>query len=213
MKLSLVVLVLLLAASAGLAEPALHRSEDGSLEVVRLPALLDDKEVRPHLESGLTTTLELRLSASSWRSADPLGGAKIEIRYELWDEVFLVSVYEIGRPVRRHSLASMDALEEWWSGLRLHLTEADSADSGLEVLRLRLRLLPFSQPEQVDAQRWFAESIQRNSRRAGDERRAGAQDSAALERVFSVLVATSIQRRAVIEREWRLSRPVDEVPP
>ncbi len=190
------------------AEPALLRTQDHWIELAGLPSPLNDAEIRDHLSSGLTTTLEIRVSGSGRRSSKPLGGARIEIRYELWEEAFHLTVYELGKLPRELQLASEDELESWWPNLHLRLLELGPEDSmPSDEAHLALQVIPFSHAEQVDTQRWFSEAVHRDSRKSTEGPGLTGRDSAPLERVFGVLIATSIQRRPLVTRTWTLPWP------
>ena len=71
---------------------------------------------------------------------------------------------------------------------------------------MRLRVIPFSQAEQRETQRWLSESM------AGDGGGSAGAVSQALEdrpvsfsQVLQLLVATSIGRPALFEPEWKLA--------
>ena len=197
-------LVLITAAAAAAAQPSLEL-EDGELVLSSLPPVLADAEVTRQLTTGLTATLAFRVEANG-----VVGGARIEIRYELWDEVFHVTTVEIdGRPTRA-TLTSREALDGWWSGLQLAVLEAaDSAPGAApNTARVILEVVPFSHSEQLDTRRWFEESVQRaeQDKNEGISRSAEGGDES-LGRVFSVLIATSIRRRAVTSYRWDVDWP------
>jgi len=197
-------LVLITAAAAAAAQPSLEL-EDGELVLSSLPPVLADAEVTRQLTTGLTATLAFRVEANG-----VVGGARIEIRYELWDEVFHVTTVEIdGRPTSA-TLTSREALDEWWSGLQLAVLEAaDSAPGAApNTARVILEVVPFSHSEQLDTRRWFEESVQRaeQDKNEGISRSAEGGDES-LGRVFSVLIATSIRRRAVTSYRWDVDWP------
>jgi len=109
-------LVLLLASAAGAVEPP--RLETAGLETPRLeagsgsrlvltglPPILADEEVKEHLTTGLTTTLQFRVGGNKLA-----GGARVEIRYDLWDEVFLVKAGGIDGRAESYRASSLDEL-------------------------------------------------------------------------------------------------------
>lgn len=191
--------VLLLAGPAAAAGPALERSAE-AVTLTRLPPLLRSNEVRRHLETGLTTTLafEIRLTGGG----RVRGGARIDIRYELWDEIWLVTRADTLGRTQRARFPSFEQLETWWRDLRLDVLPARTPAGPAEV---RLRVIPFSQSEQLDAQRWFSRSLATESADS-----AGAV-SGLLEEpsgdLFNLLLATSIGRPALQEYEWKLAVP------
>lgn len=188
-------LVARLAAAAG---PALERSTDG-VALTRLPPLLRNGEVRRHLETGLTTTLAFEVRLGGGRAR---GGARIDIRYELWDEIWLVTRADTLGRTQRARFPSFEQLESWWRDLRLDVLPASTAPGPAEV---RLRVIPFSQSEQLDAQRWFSRSL------AAEPSDSAGAVSGLLEEpsgdLFNLLLATSIGRPALQEYEWKLAVP------
>ena len=190
-----------LAAAGG--SPTLERSTEG-VALTRLPPLLRNGQVRRHLETGLTTTLafEVRLTGSGRAR----GGARIDIRYELWDEVWLVTRADTQGRTERARFPSFDKLDTWWRDLRLEVLPGPTPAGPAE---LRLRVIPFSQSEQLDAQRWFSRSLalppgQPPSDSAGAVSGILEEPSGDL---FNLLLATSIGRPALLEYEWKLAVP------
>ena len=190
---------LLLAAPLAAAGPALERSAD-AVYLTRLPPLLRNSEVRRHLETGLTTTLafEVRLTGGGRMR----GGARIDIRYELWDEVWLVTRADTLGRTQRTRFPSFEQLETWWRDLRLDVFPVRTPAGPAEV---RLRVIPFSQSEQLDAQRWFSRSL------AAESADSAGAVSGILEEpsgdLFNLLLATSIGRPALKEYEWKVAVP------
>lgn len=190
--------LLLAARLAAAAGPALERSADG-VALTKLPPLLRNGEVRRHLGTGLTTTLafEVRLGGGKAR-----GGARIDIRYELWDEIWLVTRADTLGRTQRARFPSFEQLESWWRDLRLEVLPPRTAPGPAEV---RLRVIPFSQSEQLDAQRWFSRSL------AAEPSDSAGSVTGLLEEpsgdLFNLLLATSIGRPALQEYEWKLAVP------
>ena len=191
--------VLLPAVPAATAGPALERSAE-AVTLTRLPPLLRSGEVRRHLETGLTTTLafEVRLTGGG----RVRGGARIDIRYELWDEIWLVTRADTLGRTQRARFPSFEQLETWWRDLRLDVLAPRTPAGPAEV---RLRVIPFSQSEQLDAQRWFSRSL------AAESADSAGAVSGLLEEpsgdLFNLLLATSIGRPALKEYEWKLTVP------
>jgi hypothetical protein len=183
------------AAAAG---PALERSVEG-VALTKLPPLLRNGEVRDHLGTGLTTTLAFEVRLGGGRAR---GGARIDIRYELWDEIWLVTRADTLGRTQRARFPSFEQLESWWRDLRLDVLPPRTPAGPAEV---RLRVIPFSQSEQLDAQRWFSRSL------AADSSGSAGSVSGLLEEspgdLFNLLLATSIGRPALQEYEWKLAVP------
>jgi hypothetical protein len=195
-----VLLGLMLAARLGaVTAPALERGTGNGVVLTRLPSVLRQEEVRRHLGTGLTTTLAFEVRLGGGRAR---GGARIDIRYELWDEIWLVTRADTLGRTQRARFPSFEQLETWWRDLRLEVLPARTPHGPAEV---RLRVIPFSQSEQLDAQRWFSRSL------AAEPTDSAGAVSGLLEEpsgdLFNLLLATSIGRPALQEYEWKLAVP------
>lgn len=207
-------LLLSLASAVEAEEPGLELDADGRLVLHSLPPVLGDDEVRPHLTQGLTTTFLFRIDPKGVRfgAGKPRPGARIEIRYELWDEVFYVAAGAADGTLVRRTLESMGELESWWRSLRLVVAASDLFASGLDPPReakVALDVVPFTQAEQRDAQRWFSETLDEAGKSGAEELADSADKSPdTLDRTFHLLMATSIQRRALVSYRWIV--PIEE---
>ena len=171
------------------------------LAVSNLAPVLARPEVRPHLITGLTTTFLLEITAVDSAGHRAKGGGKVDVRYELWDEVFLVSAMGIDGRVRRESLPSFDRLLGWWRGLDLPVVAtAPLSGGGPWNVLVRLSVIPFSQSEQRDTQRWLADSIERPQR--GEA--TSPPRSEPLTGTLDALLATSIKRQRLVSYDWNL---------
>jgi hypothetical protein len=144
---------LLLAAVVRAQQPQLGFSvQPGGVVAATLPlSILQDASVRKQLHSGLTTTF---LFVTRQRDTRIVNGSRIEIRYDLWDEVWIVQKIELGRKSERQRLTSLDALEKWWHvPLRMMTTKAPRV-----ALQIDLSVLPFSAAEEEDARQWITKS-------------------------------------------------------
>lgn len=190
------------------AEPRLE-VESGRWIVLRdVPDVLTAEAVRPHLTSGLTTTFVFRVEPGRGISPGAAAGARVEIRYEPWDEVFLVTAYGADATAIRHTAAGEAELIEWWRALRLPLLDLGIDPSyPAGKVKILLDVVPFSRAEQADTQRWYSESVHRAGRGVGETNRSAGEGGDTLEKIFSVLVATSIQRRPLTSFGWVLEMP------
>ena len=162
--------------------------------LTRLPPILGDDEVRSHLDTGLTTTLAVRVEARDARGKTE-GGAVVTIRFDLWDEVFHVGwTGAAGRPYRE-PFDSFEALESWWRDLRLEVLHAAPARK-LGQARVVIDVVPFSAAEARDTQRWFSETLD-DAKTSSAEDTTTEESSDTLGRTFRLMMATSIQRRAI----------------
>lgn len=201
------VLFVALAVAADDAEPRLSR--DGEVWTLRsLPPILGDEGVRSHLETGLTTTLALRVVARGAGGRHE-GGALVTVRYQLWDEIFEVSVVEPAGPPRRLRLESFDELERWWTDLRVRPFAGEPPS--LASARLEVDVVPFSAAEERETRRWLSDSLDAARRSATESLSPSAEESDdTLGRTFRLMMATSIRRRAVQEYRFDLVLRPDE---
>jgi hypothetical protein len=177
----LAVALLLLAAAPARAQ---HRPafilQPGGVVTATLPvSVLHSPAVRKQLSSGLTTTFVVAA-----RQRDRLGGARIEVRFDLWDEVWLVRRIDLDRREDRQRLASMDALEKWW---HVPLRIFSAADRGIP-LQVDLSVLPFSASEEEDARQWIA--------------KGGGVAGPSGEGLVDVLIGTTLSAKPIIRWRW-----------
>ena len=188
---------------AAVQAPTIEAAREG-LTLSRLPAVLNEAEVREQLKTGLTTSFIFETAARDARGAKTKGGARIDVRYDLWDEVYVVARIDAsGRAVRTPPL-SAEKLGEWWREARLLVIRPPAAGRAAGV-QVRLRVIPFSQAEQLDAQRWFSQALSaEKSGSAGALSEAVEDQPESLNQVLSLLMATSIGRPALLEYKWNL---------
>jgi hypothetical protein len=192
--LGLLAQVALAAADAG--APRVSLQDGDRLVVSHLPALLTEEAVKRHLDSGLTTSLVLQ---GGPLGASKSGAARVDVRFELWDEVYLVTILDGEGRIERSRQASPEALARWWSEVEIVLSvdpaivRADDRQA-----RVSLAVVPFSQAELLDTQRWLVESIGQAQGGTGGGREGGATGA------VGALIATSMQRRAVSTVVWNV---------
>lgn len=167
--------VLLLAAAAHAQRPAATVSADRVL--ISLPeTVLKDARVRSRLDSALTTTFLVKTSLGT--------AARIEIRYDLWDEVYRVRRNDAAQ----QTLANMAQLEQWW---RTPLDAGHARD--LHAVDVELIVLPFSAAEENDARQWLSKS-------GG----AGGPSPDARS-VVDVLIGTTLSARPIVSYRWTVA--------
>jgi len=179
--------------------------EGGFVVLSGLPSLLQRTDIRKQLDSGLTATLAFDVRTTGASPEKLRGGARVDVRYELWDEIYLVTRLDASGRRERLRFDSFDKLGQWWREARLAVLPLPRAQGPWQA-EVRLRVIPFSQAEQQKTQRWLTESM------AGDggDGSAGAVSQALQDRpvsfsqVLQLLVATSIGRPALFEQEWNL---------
>lgn len=159
------------------------RRSGGIITMTPPAAVLQSASVRKHLESGLTTTFAVEVGD---------GKARIEIRYDLWDESWLTTTVDVNGREHDEALPSFARLVTWWSALALPVSRAEGTSIGV-----RMSVLPFSERERSDTEEWVTRTV-------GLAR--GGSDSAQVDRgapgVLDAAIATSIQRRVVERFEW-----------
>ncbi len=204
-------LLLLTSSPAAAAAVRLDLDPERGVVLSGLPPILAEEEVRRHLTTGLTTTLLFRLEPQ-WRVAP--AGARIEVRYELWDEVFHVGVLTADGRSEQMVVPSFEELATWWQQVDLVVLNLEAQRGTAErYVRLVLDVIPFSQAERDDTERWFSETIGATARSASEEaERSPEEREESLGRVLSVMIATSIQRRALTSYEWSLQLPGERSP-
>ncbi|HKV08989.1 MAG TPA: hypothetical protein VJ725_12675 [Thermoanaerobaculia bacterium] len=194
-------LLLLLAARAGaLQGPAVEASREG-LALTRLPPVLTAPEVRQQLGTGLTTSFvfEARTEGPQGKTR---GGARVDVRYELWDEVYIVSRIDASGRAVRTTFPSFERLGEWWREARLAVIRPP-VSARAKTVEVRLRVIPFSQAEQLETQRWFSQAL--SAEKSGS---AGAvSEDVSLSQMLNLLIATSIGRAPLLDEEWKLPIP------
>jgi hypothetical protein len=171
---SAALLVLLLAAPPE--RPALTAAGDRVL-VALPPSILKQKEVRARLESALTTTFLVKTKDAN---------ARIEIRYDLWDEVYRVKrIDAAGRAAQQ--IVNAAQLEAWWR-TPVDIGRAPAAGP----LDLELVVLPFSAADESDARQWLSKS-------------GGARDPSIETRsVVDALIGTTLNARPIVSYRWTL---------
>ena len=188
--------------------PAAEVTKEG-LVLSRLPPILTEEEVRKQLGTGLTTSFlfEVKTQGDAGKAA---GGARVDVRYELWEEVYIVTRIDgSGRPVRV-TLPSFEKLAEWWRELRLVALRPQAAAT-VRSAELHLSVIPFSHAEQLDAQRWFSQALSaEKSGSAGAVNDAVEAQPESFSQMLNLLMATSIGRSPVLELEWSLALAPDK---
>lgn len=166
-------LLLAVTATAQQRQPAAILTGD-RVAVVLPDSVLKDSRVRTRLESALTTTFILKTSLG--------GSSRIEIRYDLWDEVF-----HVRRDRGAQQTIPKSRLEEWWRTA----IDAGRAGDG-RSFDVELTVLPFSADEESDARQWLSKS-------GG----AGAP-SADPSSIVDALIGTTLTARPIVSFRWSL---------
>jgi hypothetical protein len=156
-----------------------------------LPQLLEEPEIQERLTSGLTNTFAVDATARG-DNQRLRGRAQVDVRWEMWDEVFIVDVVAWDGTVHRTTLAGSEALQTWWESTEIAILAAEGlvADSRVEVT---VSFLPFSASEERSAEEWLVAST----------RRSGARDGGG-GTVVRAMVASSIVREPLLHFTWEL---------
>ena len=139
--------------------------------------ILRDSRVRSRLDSALTTTFILKTKS--------VAVARIEIRYDLWDEVYRVKRIEAANRVAEQQIAGLQRLEQWW---RTPI-DAGPLDDERRAIEIELIVLPFSAAEEKDARQWLSKS-------------GGAGGPADARTVVDVLIGTTLSARPIVSYRW-----------
>ena len=199
-------------AATAVPAPIAEAARDG-LALGHLPPILAEEEVRKQLGTGLTTTFLFTAEARGASGAKVAGAARVDIRYDLGDEVYLVSRLDGSGRLERANFPSFERLADWWRGARLLLIRAP-ADAGAQRVEVRLRIIPVSQSEQRDTQRWFTQALSgEKSGSAGAVSDAVQDQPESFSQVINLLMATSIGRPALLESVWKLNVPAAPAAP
>jgi hypothetical protein len=184
--------------------PALEAAREG-ITLSRLPPILGEEEVRKQLGTGLTTSFAFEATARG-AAGKVKGAARVDVRYDLWDEVYIVTRVDASGRATRVTLPSFERLAEWWRDARLVLIRGTAA--GVAAVEVTLKVIPFSQAEQLDTQRWFSQALSaEKSGSAGAVSDAVEDQPESFSQVINLLMATSIGRPALLEYSWKLAVP------
>jgi hypothetical protein len=154
----------------------------GAVRVVLPESLLDRGEVKKQMASALTTTFVLIA-----RGGEQSSRSRIEIRFDLWDQVYFVRRVERGRAQEQKRLTPVE-LRAWWR-TPIHVLDAASRRATID---LQLLVLPFSAAEEGDARDWLEKS-------GG----VGTEASTAAG-IVGAVIGTTIQARPIATFRWKV---------
>jgi hypothetical protein len=185
----------------------------GVLTLSRLPVVLGDDAVAPHLQTGLTTVFLFTVEGRATPAQK--GAAQVAVRYDLWDEVYRVELSPGLDGHRAFSAASVAAtggsnasLVEWWRTAALRIAPgAGSWQAPLGRMKVTLQALPFSQAEQRDAQDWLLRSFRTEPLpgvAGGTGPRAGPAAQAPVRDFYGAMLASSIGLRTLTSWSWNV---------
>ena len=165
--------------------PAFSALPGGVVGIALPPSMLEESAIRKQLDSGLTTVF---LIVARERGTKNSGAARVEIRYDLWDEVWIVRKIEIDRRPEQQRLTTFDALTKWWR----NTTRIFASAANRVTLDVELRVLPFSAAEGKDARDWISKSGGVASASSGS---GGIVDA---------LIGTTIAARPITTYRWNI---------
>ena len=176
------VALLAIAGYAAEPKPVLTVQPDRSIGIVFPASTLDSDVVKKQLATGLTTTF-----LATARTGEVKGAARMEIRYDLWDEVWIVRRVEFDRHVDQQRLAARSDLEKWWTTpVRMLAAGAETKQVDVE-----LAVLPFSADEEEDARNWISKS-------------GGVGGAAGGGGFVDVLIGTTLSARPLLTYRWKI---------
>ncbi len=172
--------------------PVVACRAEGACRLSALPPALSDPELVSYLKSGLTTTLvlTLKIKKAQW---DGPPSARFDVRFEPWDEIYLVTVFAPRSAARRVQQPSLASLEAWWRSLTVTFPVRAPPRSKAQVT---LTVVPFSADEEADTRRWYAQALRRE-RQPSDR-----LDNDNLSEMLDAVTLLSIKRRDAMELSW-----------
>jgi hypothetical protein len=135
------------------------------------------------------------------------GEAQVRIRYDLWDERYVIERWDAQRDSPARMTLKRSELSAWWRSLTLVVHPAAIAlRAPLARAKVELLVLPFSQAEQRDAQDWLLRSF-RSSDRSGSAEAAssGPVSDGPLRAFYGAMLAASIGQRSLITYSWTVA--------
>ncbi|MEM6792683.1 MAG: hypothetical protein AAF725_01790, partial [Acidobacteriota bacterium] len=202
-----------LGAGVALAESALVEASPPRLVIdgeriflIQLPPVFEDEEVERQLATGLTTTFAFTLDGRDEAGRRLEGLARVQIRYEPWDEVYFLESFARDGSAIRERLPDAAALAEFWRAFRLAVLHQRRSKPAPKPWTVTLDVIPFSRGEQRDTRRWFSESMEREGSAEGAAGAAGERPEA-LGGVVNRRLATAIKRPAAHARPRRGKPP------
>jgi hypothetical protein len=197
------------AALEGAEGPYWTVGRDGTLLVSGLPDILSRPEVKPHLTTGLTTSFAVRVTATDETGRKAKGAGRVDVRWELWDEVFLTAALGGAGRARSESLPSFERLVAWWRGLEIPAATGLAPGARWQV-KVEVSVIPFSRSEQRDTQRWFSDTLGEGGRGSAAQGQGGASaqninGGPELSGLLDLLIVTSIRRPNLATYVWTAS--------
>jgi hypothetical protein len=165
------------------------------------PDLFARGEICQHLETGLTATLVLAVTARGNGREALYSSLRVDLRLDLWERRFhLATVPEAGAP----ATATRDELASWWRGLQLSFNgSATLPIRAVRRVQVDLVLIPFSDLEQRDARRWLGEPS--GNHLGASDLASGGEVVSPVAAVIHAIVGSSIRRQPLFRWHWHVS--------
>lgn len=163
--------------------PPVATIDRGAVRIALPEHILEKSEVKKQMASALTTTFVI---VARVRESPRPSRSRIEIRFDLWDQVYLARRVEMGRAVEQRRLASLTELRQWWR-TPLHVLDVEGSRATID---LQLLVLPFSAAEEGDARDWLEKSGG-----VGTDQTPGAG-------VVGAMIGTTIQAKPIATFRW-----------
>ena len=180
--------------------------ENGMLELHLKWADLRDPRVERRLVSGLTTTIQLRTEV---RQGDRISEETvlILIRYELWEE--RLQILQLGPSLQAQTweIGGPEALAEWFKTNPIHI--APSRPGKLAV-KVRARVLPFSELEGEQTKQWFNQVVQVPEAASRSQPNPNPNQNLTRQTpnpVFEAMMSRSLDLDALIDVSWKWNLP------
>lgn len=183
-------LLLLLLMQGPKIEPTYMLNDQQQLMLSLPSSCLNHPKVKKQLFSGLTATLAISLKARDFQGNPIEGISRVDVRFEPWDEIFMLTLWQNDGQQHKLQLPSFKELVDWFAAYHMHLATLP-ARAGIRDLETTLVVLPFSQSERENTKRWFAKTLSNQN----DDRRDP-------NKVLDLLVATSIKRKSMVRFHW-----------
>ncbi|MGA7616939.1 MAG: hypothetical protein WBX15_17345 [Thermoanaerobaculia bacterium] len=177
------------------------RRIDDQIAVILPSSLLSKEIIQERLQSGLTTTflVDAKFGGAARQ-------ARIEVRYDPWDEVYLARVVDGSGRSDLLRVGDLQALRAWWTAQPLRLFSVARGEPGRVMVGLRV--LPFSPSEEQETRDWIGEAAGLTSRGASEAADISKEDNTrnapGSGGIIDALIATSIQARPVLTYRWTI---------
>ena len=166
-------------------QPPVASIAAGELRIALPDHILERPDVRRQMATALTTTF---IVDARIRQQPRAPRSRIEIRFDLWDAVYLVRRFEKGRLTDQRRIATLAELRQWWR-TPIHVSSGAGRRATVD---LQLIVLPFSAAEEGDARDWLEKS-------GG----VGTDPSAAAG-IVGAMIGTTIQARPIATLRWTI---------